>query len=307
MTPADTPQDLGLNFPTPGTPQNINPDVPANNIRGLNPTELTDPNAIKIRIQNDRVPIVVLFGPPTCGKTMSMIRLARYLIKNGYTVTPVRSFRPSEDAHYRFLCDNLREMISSSEAQGGTDHISFMLLEISKNGHPLCQILEAPGEHYFSLGGTNQSPSYLNTISSARNRKAWLFFVEPDGIPYALNSEDRQRYVDKIKEFKATHTSRRDNFVIVYNKVDLSNFQIGRDAVNTSSAIENVRQSYPGLLEEFRNENPITKAWKSYNCDFVAFTCGFFPPLETGGQAYQEGHDSFPRRLWESIQKSIKG
>ena len=39
-----------------------------------------------IKIGDKRAPIIMLFGPPTSGKSMTLVRLARYLRKQGYTV-----------------------------------------------------------------------------------------------------------------------------------------------------------------------------------------------------------------------------
>ena len=73
---------------------NFSPDVhfdEENEVRGLSHTELGNPDNIMVTIADQRIPIVVLFGPPTCGKTMTLIRLTRYLQKDGYKVSPVRS------------------------------------------------------------------------------------------------------------------------------------------------------------------------------------------------------------------------
>ena len=67
---------------------------PEGEIGGLSDAELSNPDNIMVTIADQNVPIVVLFGPTTCGKTMTLIRLTRYLQKYGYKVSPVRSFRP---------------------------------------------------------------------------------------------------------------------------------------------------------------------------------------------------------------------
>ena len=56
-----------------------------------------------INIGDKKAPIVMLFGPPTSGKSMTLVRLARYLRKLGYIVKADTTFK-SGDA-YRGRCD----------------------------------------------------------------------------------------------------------------------------------------------------------------------------------------------------------
>lgn len=124
-----------------------------------------DPNKINVTIADKNVPLVILFGPAACGKTMTMVRLTRYLRNRSYKISPVRSFRPANDHNYRELCENFDSMINQSDASKSTNRIEFMLIEVLNNGKPLCQILEAPGEYYFDpLNPHNPFPNYVNTI-----------------------------------------------------------------------------------------------------------------------------------------------
>ena len=134
-------------------------------VTGLSEAEKQDPNKIIVTIPNKKVPLVVLFGPPACGKTMTLVRLTRYLQSEGYIISPIREFRPSSDKNYDEICDNFDTMINSANAAASTNRVSFMLVDVlNKNGRSLCQILEAPGEHYFNPEKPrNGFPSYVNT------------------------------------------------------------------------------------------------------------------------------------------------
>ena len=150
-----------------------------NKSAGINIEELNDPNKINITIADKNAPIIVLFGPPSCGKTMLLIRLARYLKneckdKDKYKISPIKTFRPSYDENYKKLCQNFDEMIESDEVAKSTAGVSFMLIEVVKEGKRLCQILEAPGEYYFNPRKPNEKfPRYVNAIINSNNRKIW--------------------------------------------------------------------------------------------------------------------------------------
>ncbi len=134
----ETAQAEPYNVPTESTATSL-----GNSIKGLSQEEITDANAIRVTIDDPTTPIVVLFGPPTSGKTMTLIRLTRYLNQHGYEVRPVETFRPAADTHYQRMCEKFNEMVYSDNAAEGTSNISFMLVKVTQKGRPICQILEA--------------------------------------------------------------------------------------------------------------------------------------------------------------------
>ena len=91
---------------------------------GLSLEELNDANKIKVTIADYKTPLVILFGAPACGKTMTLIRLTRYLQSKGYTVQPETSFRPAYDKNYKEMCENFDTMINSEDAAQSTDSAS---------------------------------------------------------------------------------------------------------------------------------------------------------------------------------------
>lgn len=272
------------------------------NIQGLSAAELNDPNSISVTVSDPLAPLVVLFGPPACGKTMTLVRLTRYLKDQGYTVGPVRTFRPATDTNYADICDNFDAMINSDNAAESTNRISFMLVEVIKNGRRLCQILEAPGEYYFHPDTPNAPfPNYVNTIISSNNRKIWTIMVEPDW----LNETDRRNYVNKIGTLKQSMRS-KDNVVFVFNKIDKTNFVRGVGRINVQSAITEVKNLYPSIFVPFMNQNPITKFWKQYDCDFVPFQTGTYTS-SLRGMTYQVGPVEYCVKLWKSLLSKITG
>lgn len=286
-------------------------NVEEQDIKGLSREEYNDPNQIHVTIADGEALLVVLFGPPACGKTMTLVRLARYLNKKGYKISPIKTFRPNDDHNYVEICkpENFNRIINSPDAANSTANISFMLVEIIKDGKRLCQILESPGEHLFNPNNPSTPfPSYVNSIIHSNNRKLWAIIVEPDW----RNEEDRINYVTRINEL-TTQMDAKDKTLFIFNKIDKTNFTRRKGQINIPQARIEISNLYPGIFEMFKNQNPITKLWKNYNCGFVPFQTGTYTPTtkkDSKGNTvwnYQEGADDFPQMLWNNIQKCITG
>jgi hypothetical protein len=280
--------------------------VPEHN-HGLSSEELNDANKIKVTIADYKTPLVILFGAPACGKTMTLIRLTRYLQSKGYTVQPETSFRPAYDKNYREMCENFDTMINSEDAAQSTDRISFMLVQVMRNGRPLCQILEGPGEYYFHPGAPQAPfPKYVNAIINSTNRKIWAIMIEPDKTNPRMDVEARRNYVNKIHKLK-TKISPRDKVIFIFNKIDETNFVIGPGRINYPETMKRTKYLYPNIFNRFTNENPITRWFAPYNFDFVAFQTGDFSEAADGTLTFEEGHEVYPRKLWDVIMKHIRG
>ena len=270
---------------------------------GLSAIEMNDPNSISVTIKDPNAPLIILFGPPACGKTMTLVRLTRFLQNQGYIISPIPSFRPTADEHYKKMCKNFDQMINSENAAKSTNPISFMLVNVVKSdGKSLCQILEAPGEYYFDPNKPNNPfPNYVNTIINSGNRKIWSILVEPDW----KNDIDRRNYVTRIN-FLKQKMRMNDKVVFIYNKIDKTNFVRSVGDINIEAAIQDIQNLYPNIFVPFFNRNPITKLFKKFNCDFVPFQTGDYTDA-IGGLTYQEGPDEYCESLWSTLLKNIKG
>ena len=266
-------------------------------------TNTSDANSIRVTISDEIAPLVILFGPPACGKTMTLVRMSRFLKEEGYTVSPIHTFRPSTDTNYSSMCDNFDQAMNTDYAAESTEQISFMLVEVLKDGRRVCQLLEAPGEHYFDPNNPKSSfPAYVNTIISSKNRKVWMIMVEPDW----KDDSDRKDYVKRVVDLKKRMRP-RDAAIFVLNKVDISPIFGGIGRTSITRALREVNNQYPGIFTQFKNQNPITKLWKDYNCDFVAFQTGTFTETGSGRLTYQEGPREYCVKLWKCITKKIRG
>ncbi len=265
---------------------------------------------VEVEISEEKAPIIILFGPKASGKTMTLVRLARYLHnkqQGRYTVQPKKDFRKGEDIIYKEFCDSFEKLLNSANPAMGTRNLEFMLLQVSdKYGNAICQLLEAPGELYFDPRNPKAEFSkFLNKINNAPNRKLWLVFLEPDWEDEPI----RNAYVERIRVLK-TRKNHRDEIVFIGNKVDKTNFVIANDKVN-SVGFRNMLSSlqgggqYKGLFNTFREDRPIIRWFKPYSCDFVPFQTGYYEKASNGKTYFIEGSDEHPKQLWNMILKKI--
>lgn len=274
-------------------------------------------NTLNVFISDKVAPIVVLFGPPACGKTMILVRLCRYLLEKGYSFDADRSFRGTGDVEYDDAFKHFCEAVDRNKgnAAKSTGEIDFLLLKvIDSRGKVICQLLEGPGELYFNRETPNASfPKFFYTVASSNNRKIWTIITESvprrgDEEKDSLGNDGRRLYVDKINRMLVPSINRNDGTIIVYNKIDRTNLVLHRNEINISEARQEVSNLYPGIYSRFENTNPITKLFRPYNFDFVPFQTGNYNKSEIDSNvAFTEGADEYPQMLWNAILKQIKG
>ena len=263
--------------------------------------KILDPMRVKVEIADARTPIVVLFGPKTSGKTMMLVRLTRWLKKNGLSVMPIRTFRPADD-NYKKMCDSFNDMVDSNEAAKGTNAIDFMLLKVSKDGRPICQILEAPGEHYYNSERPSQSfPPYIHKIiSELRNKKIYVILTEGDWRNQETQ-DSRDAYVQKTNDLRR-RSDIKDKLIVVLNKVDLTEFTLSKGLYNKPQARRAIKNLYPRIFKIFENQHPITRFFRPSYATFMAFQSGEFSQTADGETfIYTPGADAYAKELWNQI------
>lgn len=261
-----------------------------------------------IKIGDKRAPIVMLFGPPTSGKSMTLVRLARYLREQGYTVKADPTFK-SDDA-YKARCKQFHKNLNTTEALQGNALNEFLMVKVINHGTTVCQILEAPGEHYFNpkkpdeVSPRNFRPYLTEIIRNLANRKIWVFITEAE---WNVHASVKDSYVSRIRSCKHQLLKRTDRVVILYNKVDQKEELFEDGKLHVSSAEKAMKDEYEGLSAIFKNPNPITSLWRAFNYRFVPFCTGYYTKQVGGKHKYNESEERYPRLLWAELIKCFKG
>lgn len=296
--------DINLNIDDIKIEDNINPEDGAT--ENLNPS--TPINEDDIKIGDKNAPIVMLFGPPTSGKSMTLVRLARYLRKLDYTVKADTTFK--SDNTYKERCNRFHKNLNATEALDGNALNEFLMAKIVKHGKTICQILEAPGEHYFNpqkpneVSARNFRPYLTKIIRNLPNRKIWVFITEAE---WNVHASIKESYVARIKSCKHQLLQNSDRVVIMYNKIDQKEELFENGQLHISSAEKAMKDEYEGLSKVFKNMNPISSLWRPYNYCFVPFCTGYYTNQIGGKPKYNESEELYPKRLWEQLLKCIKG
>lgn len=298
-----------------GTPQVESDDVQNHESSEMKNDEQQDrpstpSNAITVRVPG-KAPIVFLFGAPSSGKTMTLVRLAKYLTTKDYSISVETQFCDSGKVwEYAKNAENFNNMLNTTTALQGTGRNDFLLVKISdKFGTTVCYILEGAGEDYFpSKKLPNKAqvpfPPYMTGIFGANNKKIWVFLTEPN---WKVSFEDKAAYVQRIRFCKRQCMSSKDKAIILYNKIDTTEYVYSAEKVHRENAMRGCNDEYPGLFQIFKNE----RKWlfsEPYTCKFVPFSTGIFGEvIPNTPQHYDASNDLYPATLWETIIKCIKG
>ena len=253
-----------------------------------------------IEIVNNN-PIIPLLGLPYVGKTMTLIRLTRYLEEQGYRVEPDRFFRPSYDGYYSELCDTYQCMVNSAQAASSTSLVSILMVNVyDKRGRSICSFIDTPGE---MLRENSMANKYLKYIQGTTNRKIWLFLLEPNMMDNTKLSSYKKCINEIIK-----NSNERDRNILLLNKSDLINNYFNLN--NQQQLYHFIGNRYPEILSSFDDHSftsLLLRKLQIYTSPYIlSFQTGSFHESESLGFIYQPSSNKNPKRLWELILKIIK-
>lgn len=284
----------GTNPPKPITPQGVEKET-------YTEEELRDVNAISVTIPDQNTPIVVFFGSQASGKTLALMRMIRFLESHDHQVIPEEVFRPKTDRHYARMCSELKNMVYNNYTPGGTDVISFMLVKVlNPVGQPVCQILEAPGEHYFDGSPNLEFPTYINAIRTSPNRKIWVFFVEQG---WGEDQSERNLYAQKICSMQGL-VSPNDKVVFLFNKADRQRSRGQYDKTGKPRKelfFNQIKREYPGIFTRYQNTGLTRLLYGEYNFKAVCFSSGIFNKTNDDREVWTLESDWYCSELWNAI------
>lgn len=248
-------------------------------------------------ILDTNTPIIILFGPPVCGKTMMLLRLTRYLECIGYRVEPDYAFIAAND-QYRKICDAYHQFCYNDKIPF---YIPYLLVKVfDKAGRTICQILKVPGQYMFDPSYTPPPPfpKFLCDIMIGSYNRIWAFFLEPQWD----NAIQRMNYVQRVSQITP---SPNDKAFFIISKVD--KLSMYRNVPKMKNNLKNwIDSQYPNIRQIWTNHNLFTQWFRPFNADFVPFSSGIFTETyDDRGVRYIMSHDIYPQMLWKCILKNI--
>lgn len=301
------------------TQQQVSPEVSTNIVDPVNSesnvevgdqtTQTTNLGGIATpTIVNQTVPIVVFVGPPSSGKSMILVRLAKFLRSQGYTVKTDPTFLNT--IQYQKDCKEFERCLTTTTALQGT--VKFLLVNIYKDGEEVAKLLEAPGEDFYTTdpaktraGKNDMIEPYLQAIMASRNIKSYVMLLDLDSdTSFRRDGSHRESYEQRIlNHFYDNINKNRDRVVLLYNKIDETPFGDINGCSNPSGARKDARMYYPAWFSSMR----ITK-WGMFTVDnftFKTFCTGMFAvQTDDFGNKYKTytiADDKYPRELWKEI------
>ena len=257
----------------------------------------------KVKCSNPTTPLLLMFGPVSCGKSMIATRLYCWLRKQGYKACCARDFLDSK--YYNDSCDNFNNRVYSHVVINyPADVLSLNICDSQNN--LICQTIEVPW--LFHLDTWSDTPeimintpftSFAKDVFSFANPKIWCIIIDP--VRNDIN--DRIEYVKKTHEL-GPMMSHRDKVIFIYNKVDCTPFCKDFSCADTKAAYKDVEQNYPKIFTHFRKKHWIF-GWRD-KFELVPFQTGVYSLALDGGKVFTAGHDNYPKQLWEIILRHLK-
>jgi len=262
------------------------------------------------QIINKSVPIVIFIGPPSSGKSMILVRLAKYLHNDGYTIETDPTFLNTTG--YRNDCREFNSKLSTNVALAGS--VKFLLIKVYNSaGQEIAKLLEAPGEDFYTTdpkliadGKNERIEPYLSSIMASSNPKSHVVLLDLDSdISFRNDSLHRDEYTKRyLKHFYPSVKTGRDRVILLYNKIDMTPFGSINGCNNPREARKDAEMYYRQLFATMKVKK-LGGFITADNFRFKTFCTGLFSnTTDTNGndiKTYNTADDIFPCELWNEI------
>lgn len=258
-------------------------------------------------IVNYKVPVIVFVGPPSSGKSMILVRIAKYLRSQGYTIKTDPTFLNT--AKYQQDCIDFENSLNTTIALPGT--VKFLLVDVYRNGIQVAKLLEAPGEDFYTTdknqaAKNSRIEAYLATIMASNNPKSYVMLLDLDSdISFRRDRYHRDSYSQRfLNYFYPAINKNRDKIILLYNKIDVTPFGDINGCNNVSAARDDAKLYYKDLFASMRVQK-LGGFMQVDNFSFLTFCTGMFSS-ETDNfgnsfKVYTMASDVYPRDLWKAI------
>jgi len=243
-------------------------------------------------------PLVMFAGPKGIGKTVALVRLGVYLIKQGFQMKVNRALKPGEASYlkqasrFEGYLNNPHQIPIPNNAESR----EFLLVDAIHKGQLVCQFLEAPGEDFFSISEPQSHgfQPYIQNILSQNFKKIFLFFYEHDLFNTQANAQILlNNYASRLGTMVRQLNPKIDRAGIVMNKID-SAPNLDYDAVVRFFMTNTTNNPLIHALNEHK---------KFRKAPFVLFSSGV-PFMDKDYMS--PGNDAYPEQLWSHINNLIR-
>ncbi len=250
------------------------------------------------RLNSINKPLIILVGSKSTGKTVTLLRLAKFLKKNGnFKVLPNEDFRTDND--YPEACEKFQELLNSRDyAPDPTAPINFLLVDIYKDNKLIYHILEAPGEHFFSDQNPydNSNRAYFASLFSKDIQKILVFIFEKNMLK---DDAMQSAYSDRLSSFVSMiKPKNNDRLIFMLNKVDKMPVQ-QKGTVDEAEVKKYIydNENYNSLKNAILNVKGLDPV------KFIPFSNGTFSDIGDDKQSWVLSNDDYPSKLWSLIIK----
>lgn len=249
---------------------------------------------------NPEAPLVILIGQGSSGKTIALLRLSRFLRKQGFDVEPNRSVRSDEE--YDQICDDFVRMLNDTQNRvpSRTQENQALIVDFIKAGETQFRIMETPGEFFLvrsqkEEAKTDQSFNpFIGRFLRQRSHPVLFSFVFD--LKDLRDGDERAAYQSRMISIVRNYfqVEQEDRVALVANKVDL---QVNRSDEAIAKEIMSTFKQFRLQLEEVAKSTRVEPS-------FVAFSGGDFYG-EGDDKVWTPGEDKYPGMFSETIKDAF--